>query len=1078
MKYELIMAAAVLGWGGSGCAGLHRTESLRAENLRCQHRTEPLGIDDVRPHLSWTLHSDQRDQYQTAYQIQAASRKDLLEAGKPDLWDSGKVESKQTFDIVYGGRTPKSGMDCWWRVQVWDRDGRACGWSRIARWTMGLLEPSDWTAQWVGLDVETSPQPVPSVVQKAQWIWTEPGASESVPVGRRFFRKTFEVPADWVVKSARGWITADDFAQVYLNGHLVQSFHNHKVFDDVRLQDYLVKGRNVLAVLAANEGQQPNPAGLLAAVHLQMLDGRVLDFVSDSSWKASDKEVDGWRKPDFDDSDWTAAVVVGAYGSAPWQETRPHQMVLPPARYLRHGFSLADKPIEKARLYAASLGVYQLYLNGERIGEDFLSPGWTDYRKRIYYRTYDVGTYLRQGSNAVGAIVADGWYAGYVGFGRSRNHYGSRLRLLAQLVIDYKDGSRDVIATGPDWKASLGPIVYADLLQGEYYDSRQEMPGWSGPDFDDSVWKPVSVGGQEVQPLLQAAVSEPVKVFAKVRPVSVSEPAKGKYVFDMGQNFAGVVQIRVQGRPGQRIELRHGERLNPDGTVYTTNLRAAAAEDVYICSGKGNEVWQPMFTFHGFQYVEITGLDSRPGLDAVMGLAFSSDTPVVGRFECSNAMVNRLYSNIIWTQRMNFIDIPTDCPQRDERLGWTGDAQIYVQTACYNNDVHAFFVKWLTDLTDAQRSDGQFPSYAPLRRENPSDGGPAWAEAGIICPWMMYWMYEDRRLLETHYDSMKRFVEFSKNRCTKDLLPPKQFHCFGDWLHIDDPTPNEIIYMAYFGYSSRLMSQIADVLGCREDADRYQRLFEDIRAAFQKAYVQPDGRIAGDSQTVYVLAIVYDLLTPAQQEQAGKHLLRRIEERGGHLSTGFVGTKDLMTALSKIGRSDVAYRLLLNETFPSWGFTIRHGATSIWERWNGWTPEEGFADPGMNSFAHYSFGAVGRWLFEQVGGIRPETAGFESFAVSPQLGGGLTWAKTSYESIRGRIVSDWALEGERLVLDVQVPPNTTAKVHLPAQRPEDIREGGRALDSNTIRLLGQENGRVILAVPSGRYRFTVEPFKE
>jgi alpha-L-rhamnosidase len=464
-------------------------------------------------------------------------------------------------------------------------------------------------------------------------------------------------------------------------------------------------------------------------------------------------------------------------------------------------------------------------------------------------------------------------------------------------------------------------------------------------------------------------------------------------------------------------------------------------------------------------------------LDTVTGLAFSSDTPVAGQFECSDPMVNRLYSNIVWTQRMNFIDIPTDCPQRDERLGWTGDAQVYIQTACYNNDVQAFFTKWITDLTDAQREDGPFPRYAPPIRSGGADGGPAWADAGVICPWTIWRMYGDKRLLETHYEAMKRFVEFSKNRCTEELLPPKQFHCFGDWLHINDPTPNEIIFMAYFAHSSRLLSQTAEVLDRPEDARQYRQLTEQIRRAFQKAYVKPDGRIEGDSQTAYVLAIVYDLLTAPQKEKAAAHLVRRIQENNGHLSTGFVGTKDLMLALAEIGRNDLAYQLLHNETFPSWGFTIRHGATSIWERWNGWTPEEGFADPGMNSFAHYSFGAVGQWLFEQVGGIQPLEPGFGIIQIAPQPGGKLTWAKTSYESIRGRIVSNWSVENGRFVLDVQIPANTTAQIVLPAQNQDPVRESGRPLNTvPCLQVLGIQNGRLTLSVPSGRYRFTVESY--
>ena len=419
------------------------------------------------------------------------------------------------------------------------------------------------------------------------------------------------------------------------------------------------------------------------------------------------------------------------------------------------------------------------------------------------------------------------------------------------------------------------------------------------------------------------------------------------YVLDLGQNFAGVARLKVAGKPGQKIILRFAERLNPDGTVYTTNLRTARATDTYICRGEGVETWQPRFTFHGFQYIEVTGLAQQPAKDTVVGIALSSDTPVVGAFECSDPMLNQLHSNIYWTQRMNFIEVPTDCPQRDERLGWTGDAQVYVRTATLNCDVQAFFTKWLVDLCqDGQRADGQFPMVAPVKVAGP-DGGPAWADAGVICPWTIYQAYGDRRVLERHYDAMCKFVAFCKNRCKPGLLPPDSYHCFGDWLSINADTPNDIIYMAYFAHSTKLVARAAEVLGKPDDAAKYNALFDQIKTAFNKAYVADDGRIKGDTQTCYVLAIINDLVEGGNYRLASKYLVENIEARGNHLSTGFIGTKDLMLALAKIGRNYVAYRLIHNDTFPSWGFSIKHGATSIWERWDGWTPEGGFNDPGM-----------------------------------------------------------------------------------------------------------------------------------
>jgi len=751
-------------------------------------------------------------------------------------------------------------------------------------------------------------------------------------------------------------------------------------------------------------------------------------------------------------------------------QSNDSNLILPAAKYLRKEFT-AEKKITKAYLYATSLGIYQVRINGKDVGADFFSPGWTDYNKRVYYRTYDVSEYIRQGENAIGAVIADGWYAGYVGYQNQRNLYGKKPRFLAQLHIEYTDGTTEVISTDQSWKATIGPILEADFLMGETYDARKEMPGWSEADFDESQWSAVSTGA-EVKPFIQAAVTEPVIAFKELKPQKITEPQAGRYVFDMGQNFAGIVRIKVRGKKGQKIVIRHAERLNPDGTIYTANLRSARATDTYICKGDDVEVWQPRFTFHGFQYAELGGIDYRPDGETITGIALSSDTPVTGRFECSDEMVNKLYSNIVWTQRANFIDIPTDCPQRDERLGWTGDAQVYIRTACFNNDVQSFFTKWLTDLRDSQRTDGQFPMVSPTKVAG-DDGGPAWADAGVICPWTIYEVYGDKRLLEENYEAMKKFISFCRERCTEDFLPPGQFHCFGDWLNINDDTPRDVIYMAYFGCSTKLTAKAAKALDKADDEKYYNELFEKIQESFNKAYVSEDGKIKGDSQTAYVIALRYGLLDKERKQKAAERLIEKIKSRNRHLSTGFVGTKDLMLVLSEIGRNDIAYRLLFNDTFPSWGFTIKNGATSIWERWNGWTPENGFADPGMNSFAHYSFGAVGQWMFENIGGIKSDEPGYKKIIIAPQISEKLTYAKTSYESTHGLIESNWKKEGDKLTLEVKIPANTSAVVYLPAENPKDVKESGRSLKSaEGVKVTGSEENKVIIQVESGRYEFS------
>ncbi len=818
--------------------------------------------------------------------------------------------------------------------------------------------------------------------------------------------------------------------------------------------------------------------------------GKLLRSHQSCYWKVRVWDQDGvpsaWSQPSFwsmgtlDAGDWANAAWIGfdksrqidpAEAATGGVKSKPSQLVLPPPVYLRTTFRV-NKPVRRAILYTTALGIFDAHLNGARVSDEYFNPGWTDYMKRVYYRAHDVTRQVKAGENALAAILADGWYSGYVGFGKKRDHYGRKPRFRALLYLELADGSTDLVTTSPKWRAANGPIREADFLMGETYDARLEpkFRGWDAPDFVDSQFGPVNLGA-EVNPVVEWHPAPPVTAFATVVPRALSEPKPGVYVFDMGQNFAGEVRVKVSGEPGRKIVLRYAERLNPDGTIYTTNLREARVTDTYLCSGPDEKTWSPRFTFHGFQYVEITGLPSPPDLTTVTGIPLSSDTPKAGRFACSDRMLNQLYSNIDWTQRANFIDIPTDCPQRDERLGWTGDAQVYIGTAALNYDVQAFFTKWLVDLTDGQRGDGQFPMVAPVKVAG-DDGGPAWADAGVICPWTIYQIYGDRRLLARQYPSMVKFVAFCRNRSMHELLPPKQFHCFGDWLSINADTPKDVIYTAYFAHSTHLLAQSAAALGKTEDAAKYQDLFKSIKTAFQQAYVAPDGRIKGDTQACYVLAIAFDLVDGETAKRAAGYLVADIEKRGSHLSTGFIGTKSLMQALSKIGRRDVAFRLLHTDSFPSWGFSIKHGATSIWERWDGWTPEKGFQDPGMNSFAHYSFGAVYQWMVENIGGIKSDGPAYKHIQITPNLDPNLTWAKTSYKSIRGEIATSWARYGTQLNLDVTIPANTTATISVPASDPGQITESSKPLaQAEGLKLLRTEDGRSVLEADSDTYRF-------
>ncbi|MCX7047568.1 MAG: glycoside hydrolase family 78 protein [Candidatus Sumerlaeota bacterium] len=1065
-----VSKAAAAPEASAGLAETYAGKGLKPSYLRCEYLRDPLGIQETAPRLSWIVESGERGQKQTAYRVVVAGSDAALGQNRGDLWDSGKITGDDTTAIVYAGKPLASGQRCCWKVKVWDKDGKESEWSQPALWTMGLLGVADWKAEWIGFDKARNVEIPEANFDKAKWIWHAADATPNAPKGFRLFVSEFTLPEGIVIEKAELLAASDDKCKFVINTQLVATTTNWEQPARVDVASRLKAGSNSLRCEVENASA--SPAGLLAKITVIAKDGKTYTHVSDATWKSSNNPGANWHNRQLDTSAWPAVRIVGDYGIKPWGKLKAATLFLPPPAFLRTTFK-AEKTVARATIYATGLGIFDLYLNGKRVSDDFFNPGWTEYTKRVRYRAYDVTGLIRNGDNALGAVLADGWYSGYVGYGHKRDHYGKLTRVLAQLQIEYSDGSKDIVATGPNWKAATGPIREADFLMGEVHDARLAMAGWDTPGFDDAKWEAVSSGSTELKPKVEANPMQPVRAIAEIKAKTITEPKPGVYVLDMGQNFAGVPRLKVKGEAGQAITLRFAERLNPDGTVYTTNLRSARATDTYICRGGEVETWQPRFTFHGFQYIEITGLKQKPESDTVVGIALSSDTPVAGEFVCSDAMLNQLHSNIVWTQRMNFIDIPTDCPQRDERLGWTGDAQVYIRTATLNCDVQAFFTKWLVDLCDdSQRADGQFPCVAPIKVAGP-DGGPAWADAGVICPWTVYEVYGDRRILERHYDSMTKFIAFCKNRCKPGLLPPDKYHCFGDWLSIKADTPKEIIYMAYFAYSTKLTARAAEVLGKTEDAAKYNDLFNQIKAAFNKAYVAEDGRIKGDTQTCYVLALMNDLVDGEKAKLAAKYLVENIEARDNHLSTGFIGTKDLMLALAKIGRDDVAYRLIHNDTFPSWGFSIKHGATSIWERWNGWTPETGFGDPGMNSFAHYSFGAVYQWMVENIGGIRSAAPAYKQIVIAPQMGKKLTAAKVGYRSIRGLIESDWKLDGGKLLLNVTIPANTTAVVSIPAKAAADVTEGGQAFDKvEGVKFLRMEGGRAMLAVESGNYAFS------
>ncbi|MEU3186057.1 family 78 glycoside hydrolase catalytic domain [Streptomyces sp. NPDC006923] len=755
---------------------------------------------------------------------------------------------------------------------------------------------------------------------------------------------------------------------------------------------------------------------------------------------------------------------------------------LAPCPLLRRAFTGAAGG--HARLRVSARGLYEVRLNGTRVGDAELAPGWTDYNHRVQYQTYDVSGLIRDGENVLAATVADGWWSGFVGFEprRAGAHYGSFPQFLAELRLATADGRATTIVTDGTWRAHTGAIRHADLLMGECHDLRHAVDGWDLPGFDDTGWAPARVTDAGHR-LLVASVDEPVRAMAEVRPRSVTRVAHDVHVVDFGQNIAGRVRLRVgKLASGARVVVRHAEALDETNRLYTANLRTAAATDVLIGDGRDHVVFEPRFTYHGFRYAEISGVRELSGSD-VVAVALHSDTPWAGTFDCSDPDIRRLHECVTWGQRSNFVSVPTDCPQRDERLGWLADAQVFLPTAALNADVAAFFTKWLRDIGDARTPDGGFTNVAPRLTGVADEGAPGWGDAGVIIPWHLYRTYDDPRFLARALDSMRDWVGLI-HRHNPDLIWRRRVgpH-FSDWLAPGTPTPRDVIATAYFAHSTHLTARAADVLGHRDVARAHHRLAAGIRAAFAERFVTVNDntitdrltlRVAGDTQTGYLVALAFGLLPESHAEAAARRLAELIETAGPALQTGFLGVALAAPVLDAYGRADLAHALLRRTEVPSWLFPLRHGATTIWERWDGWTPESGFRASSMNSFNHYALGSIGEWLYRGVAGLdqSADSTGYRHVRVRPSLGG-LTHASARYESVRGTVSAGWQRQGGTLSLRVRVPPGATAEVAVPTTDPRSVRESGAAAaDSDHITRLATASGHVVFRVSSGVYHFT------
>jgi alpha-L-rhamnosidase len=1062
-------------------------QTLEVAHLTTNGRVNPLGIPADNISFSWASTSQSRGAAQQSYQLRVGSA-----AGLADVWDSGEITSARQIDVELPSTVQLvSATRYYWQVRIRDGNGLWSGWCDPAWFETGLLSEGDWAgADWI-----TRPVQSPSLADWTNYTATVRFTLKSQAFGV-FLRSSADAQNAYMMQ-----INVTGSSPVFkphkrTNGSYAQltsinlagfGYTNASLTNSTNILEFNVSGTTIITKL--------NGTTIDTRTGVSFASGFVgfRTYGTEAGAVQRIKVVNNTTGGTIIDQDFSTGVngfsnAVVSNGALQLSgNTDSVYANLPSSLPLLRGKFTAGQNITSARLYASARGLYEVSINGKKAGDQFLAPGWTDYNTRIQAQTYDITGLVQAGDNVIGAALADGWYRGSVGINWTQV-YGTQLSFIAKVRITYADGSTQWFATSPTWKASDGPIVAADLQDGESYNSQLEQTGWDTTAFSDSSWL-AATAVASVSSRLKPQSDEPVREITVLTAKSRTEIIPGTWVYDLGQNMVGVPRVVLSGTAGQTITLRHAEEVyrtgSMTGQIYTDNLRTAKATDTYTFGTNGSVTYQPKFTQHGFRYIEITGTTSPPAAAEVKGVVLSSDMPYTGELETSSTMLNQLVSNIRWGQRSNFLSIPTDTPARDERLGWTGDINVFAPTASRLADTRSFLSKWMGDVRDVQKSNGNIPAVVPQPQGQFDETGVGWADAFITIPYATWKAFGDERIIRENWTAMKTFYQFVYSSATSDgdLLEQGRSSWFsGDWLSLESGwnrlEEHKVIATAYFAEDTRMMAEMAAVMGETTQASQWSALVPQIRAAFVNAYRNADGSIYQGTQAVYALALGMDMISdPAQREQTGQKFIAKLAADDNHLRTGFLGTPWLLPALSKIGRDDLAIQILGKQDYPSWGFPISMGATTMWERWNSIQPDGTFGPVDMNSFNHYAYGAVGDWMFGKLGGIAMVEPGYKTSRIKPLIGfGGLSSARCKQETAYGTLISQWQVSATGYALHVEVPANTTSIVHVPHGVGTTVYEGAVPAETAPgVQFLSIDGDARIYSIGSGSYDFSWAP---